>query len=106
MPVTYPLDTKEVVMALKKAQVELPEELWALAGISPAKASAQLQELLVMELLRHGKLSQGRAAELLGVDRWALMEVMAAHEVPATQLTADELAEEQQRLHKFLKDKP
>jgi hypothetical protein len=39
--------------------------------------SAKVRELLMMELLRQAKISQGKAAELLGVDRWALMELIA-----------------------------
>lgn len=91
-------------MTLKKVEVELPEELWKLAGFSPAKASAKVRELLVMELLRRAQLSQGKAAELLGLDRWELMDLMAAYQVPATQLTTSELTADRQRLHKLLKE--
>ncbi len=84
-------------MALKKVEVELPEELWDLTGIPLTRASAKLQELLVMELLRRRQLSQGKAAELLGVDRWHLMDLMAAYDVPTTDMTTAELDAEQIR---------
>jgi predicted HTH domain antitoxin len=82
-------------MALKRVEVELPEELWQLAGISAKRANAQFREMLVMELLRRGKLSQGKAAELLGIDRWQLVDVMAAYDVPTTVLTKADLKREQ-----------
>lgn len=93
-------------MALKTVQVELPEELWELAGISPTKASAKVREFIIMELLRQAKISQGRAAQLLGVDRWELMDLMGKYEVPATQLTAAELDAQQEGLRKLRKRTP
>lgn len=92
-------------MALKKVAVELPEELWKLAGLSPKKASAQVREYIVMALLRRAQISQGKAAKLLGVDRWELMDLMGAYEVPATQLTGEELDEELAALRQLRKRK-
>jgi len=86
-----------VPMALKRVAVELPEELWELAGISPKGASAKLREMIVMDLLRRGRLSQAKAAELLGIDRWQLFELMATYDVPATILTPADLDQEQAR---------
>ncbi|MFN4218087.1 MAG: UPF0175 family protein [Candidatus Bipolaricaulia bacterium] len=87
-------------MALKRAEVELPEELWELAGIPPKDASAKLQEIVVMELLRQGKLSHGKAAELLKIDRWRLMDLMATYQVPVSTLTSSELATELKHLRR------
>lgn len=92
-------------MALKTVQVELPEELWELAGFSSKQASAKVREFIVMELLRRRQLSQGKAAKLLGLDRWTFMDVMGAYEVPATQLTPKELDEELEHLRQHRKRK-
>lgn len=56
-------------MALKKVQIEIPEELLELVGVSPAKAGTKVREFIVMALLRQAKISQGKAASLLGLDR-------------------------------------
>ncbi|MBI1743832.1 UPF0175 family protein [Candidatus Acetothermia bacterium] len=93
-------------MTLKKVEVELPEELWKLAGIPAKKASAKFQEILVAELVRQGKLSQGRAAELLGVDRWEIMDLLAKYDVPTTSLTEAELDCELQSLRQLRREKP
>ncbi len=92
-------------MALKTVQVELPEELWELAGLSPTKASAKVRELLIMELLRRTQISQGKAAELLGIDRWELMDLMGVYEVPSGPQTTAELDAELANWRKLRKSK-
>jgi hypothetical protein len=51
---------------------ELPEEY-------RAEAERKAQEAFVLALLRRRHISAGRAAELLGVDRWQLSDMMSAH---------------------------
>ena len=93
-------------MTLKKVEVEFPEELWKLAGIPAKKASAKLKEIFVVELVRQGKLSQGRAAEILGLDRWEIMDVLATYDVPTTSLTEAELDRDLQVLRELRNEKP
>jgi predicted HTH domain antitoxin len=47
-----------------------------------------------MELLRQHVISQGKAAELLQLNRWDLSEVMGRHKVPSIDLTPEELQQE------------
>jgi hypothetical protein len=47
-----------------------------------------------MELLRQHVISQGKAAALLGVNRWDMFDLMSRYKVPAIDLTAEELREE------------
>ncbi len=42
-------------------------------------AERKAEEAFVLALLRHGDVSAGRAAELLGVDRWQLGDLMSLH---------------------------
>jgi predicted HTH domain antitoxin len=44
-----------------------------------AEAERKAQEAFVRSLLRQGNISAGRAAEILGLDRWQLGESMALH---------------------------
>ena len=44
-----------------------------------AEAEQKAREAFVLSLLRQGQLSAGRAAEVLGVDRWRLGDLMAAY---------------------------
>jgi predicted HTH domain antitoxin len=46
-----------------------------------AEAERKAREAFVMELLRQHDISAGRAAELLGIDRWTLSELMSLHRI-------------------------
>lgn len=54
-------------------EFELPNEL--LAGLGVKEVETMAKEALVMEFLREHRLSQGIAADLLGVDRHQLFEL-------------------------------
>jgi predicted HTH domain antitoxin len=73
--------------------VELPEELLNLLG-SPEDAAAKTREILVVEFLREGRLSQGQAARLLGVTRWDILNLMARLGIPSGGETAEEMRRE------------
>jgi predicted HTH domain antitoxin len=48
-----------------------------------------------MELLRQGEVSQGRAAELLDIDRWTLSDLMSRYGLsPFAEQTEEELRSE------------
>jgi predicted HTH domain antitoxin len=47
-----------------------------------------------MELVREHAISQGKAAELLGITRHALFDLMAKYHVPVIDLTEEELRRE------------
>jgi predicted HTH domain antitoxin len=76
--------------------VELPKEIVSLLGESDRAAATSVREVVVMELLRRQQISQGKAARVLGIDRWALLDMMARHDVPAAPLTAEEASRDVQ----------
>ena len=49
------------------------------------------KEAIVMELLREGKISQGKAAELLEISRGDLFDLMAKHDIPMADFPPEEL---------------
>jgi predicted HTH domain antitoxin len=69
--------------------VEFPEE-----GTLNKKALKKGKEAVVLELLREGKISQGKAAELLEISRNNLFDLMAKHDIPVMDMTEEELKEE------------
>lgn len=73
---------------LLKFPVELPEEL------KDEEVLKKGREAIVMELLRKGEISQGKAAELLEIDRHALFDLMDKYDIPAIDMTEEELEEE------------
>jgi len=73
-------------------ELDLPPEV--VAALGERDLSSKIKEALVMELLREHRFSQGKAAELLGVSRYELFDLMTHYQVPVIDLTADELDEE------------
>ena len=69
--------------------VDLPEE-----DLQDPEVLQKGRTAVVLELLRKGAISQGRAAEVLEIDRYALFDLMAKNEIPAIELTEEELRQE------------
>ena len=58
----------------------------------PIEESAR--ELIVLELYREGKISSGKAAELLDVDRTEFLRMSSGRGIPFLAMTAEELAQD------------
>ncbi len=65
--------------------VELPEE-----GLRDKGVLKKGKEAVVLALLREGKISQGKASELLEVDRHDLFDLMAKHDIPMANFPPEE----------------
>ncbi len=70
--------------------VELPDALVELLG-SAESLAVQARRALVLDLLRQGQVSQGKAARLLGLTRYDILDLMVQYEIPSGPLTAEEL---------------
>jgi hypothetical protein len=81
-------------MADKRFEVELPEEVLAGFGWQDADVPCKVREALVMDLLRLDRISEAQAAELLQLDRWALLDTMGRFRVPAIRMSPEELRRE------------
>jgi predicted HTH domain antitoxin len=75
--------------------VELPDELFA--ELRKEEIETKAKEALVMELLREHRLSQGKAAEILGISRHELFNLMTSHCVPVIDLDTEDLRNELQK---------
>ena len=80
--------TMEVSM-LKSINIQFPEEIVELFGEKELEAS--LKKWAVLELVRAGKLSSGKAAEILGMTRWEFMDLMSSYEIPIANFPEEEL---------------
>ena len=61
------------------------------------KAEYKAKEAFVLELLRQGDISAGKAAKLLNISRWELSDLMSAAGIsPFAEQTEEELATEVQ----------
>ncbi len=78
-----------------KLDLELPEELFS--QLQEDEIESKVKEALVMEFVREHRLSQGKAAELLGVSRYEMFDLMTKYHVPVIDLTSEELETELQK---------
>ena len=87
-------------MATRTIELELPEDLVALLG-SPEAAASKAKEALVLELLREARISQGQAAQLLGLTRWDVLDLMARHQIPSGPETGEEMRQDIESARRF-----
>jgi predicted HTH domain antitoxin len=78
----------------------LPDELVTLLGSAQA-AAAEAKEALILGLLRDARISQGKAALLLGLTRWEMLDLMARHRIPSGPETPEELEQEVEYLRRL-----
>jgi predicted HTH domain antitoxin len=78
---------------LKKLVLEFPPEVLE-EDLQDRDVQMKAREGAVMELLRKGKLSQGRAAELLDISRNDLFNLMTKYDIPVMNMSQDELKKE------------
>ena len=81
-------------MAEKGFHLSLPREVVSAFGWDDSEVPRRVREALVMELLRLDRLSEGQAAEILGLERWELLETMSRYDVAAVRMNFDELERE------------
>jgi predicted HTH domain antitoxin len=70
----------ETPIATTRASVEVSEDIIELLG-SPEAVANRMRLALALDRLREGRISQGRFATLLGLDRRQALELMAEHRV-------------------------
>lgn len=73
--------------------VSVPEEFVTSTG-GEAVARQAITRLTVLDLRRRNVISTGKAAELLGMNRWDFAELLAEHNIPSFELLPDETLEE------------
>ncbi len=78
-----------------KLDLELPDELFS--QLQENEIESKVKEALVMEFLREHRLSQGKAAEILGVSRYEMFDLMTKYHVPVIDLTSEELKTDLQK---------
>ena len=73
--------------------LEFPEEI-SEKDLEDEEVQRRSKEGAVFELLRKKKISQGKAAELLGITRNELFDLMAKFDIPVIDMSEEELKKE------------
>ena len=84
---------------LKKLVLEFPEEL-SDEDLHDKEVIIKGREGVIMTLLHKGKISQGKAAEMLNIDRYKLFDLMAKYNIATADFSANELERQRQDAHK------
>jgi predicted HTH domain antitoxin len=84
----------EIVKAVK---IELPAELVRLLG-SEETAQREAKVALVLDLVRRGKLSRAKAAELLEMSLWDFPALLAQYRIPWFDYSPEDLQRDLQAL--------
>jgi predicted HTH domain antitoxin len=92
------LSAEEQVM--KIIEIAVPEEIIDLLG-SEAAARKEAQEAFVFDLVRRGKISKGKAAELLDISLWDLPDIIAQYQIPWFSYSRKELDKDLETLHEL-----
>lgn len=74
---------------MKAISIELPEEVVQL--YEKGELESSVRKWSVLELVRKGKLSSGKASEILGITRWEFMELMSSYDIPMANFPPEEL---------------
>ena len=78
----------------KRFEITLPDILLSEFGWPESEVSDRVREALIMDLVRLDRVSEAEAGELLGLDRWSLLDVMSRYRVPAIRMKPEESKQE------------
>lgn len=85
-----------------KITLDISSELIKLFS-SKKEAKTEAKQAMVFDLVRRGKISKGKAAELLGINLWDLPELLAQYDIPWFDYSPDDLKHDLEMLEKIEK---
>ena len=77
--------------------IEMPDDVFATLRRLPGRISPRRAQAVAIQWYSQGLISQGKAAEIAGLDRTEFLYRLAHAKVDAFQINAEELAEEVER---------
>lgn len=78
---------------MKVIEIAIPEEIISLLG-SEEEVKKEAKEALILDLVRRGKISKAKAAELMGISLWDLPEFLAQYQIPWFNYSEEDLKED------------
>jgi predicted HTH domain antitoxin len=79
--------------------VQVPDGLLEDLATSPEELDREIRLAAAVHLYSRGLVSQGKGAEIAGLSRWEFIQALGRAEVPACQVTSEELKEEVERAY-------
>lgn len=87
---------------MKTLKLDFPDELLELFS-SEEEVKKEAKEALVLDLVRRGKISKGKAAELLGINLWDLPVLLSQYDIPWFSYPPEELKKDLEGLKSISK---
>jgi predicted HTH domain antitoxin len=87
-------------MALQKLELTFPAEVLASLATTYQDSATAIKEAAVLELYREGKISGGKAAEILNMERFEFIKYAGLKGIAYIRISPEELNEEVQLLQK------
>ena len=84
-------------MGKLRISIQLPEDALAISQLSRRAAGEEMRRLFFLDLVREGRLSHAKAAELLEISLAEFLTFMARHRVSAFVFPEGELEQELER---------
>jgi predicted HTH domain antitoxin len=81
-------------MTMKTISIELPETAFSALRKSPDEFAQEMRIAAAVKWYELGEISQGKAAEIAGLNRAKFIEVLSRYQVSPFQYIPQELAEE------------
>lgn len=86
----------------KTISIEVPDELMELLG-SEDEIIREAKQALVLDLVRKGRISKAKAAELLDINLWDMPEFLSRYKIPWFDYSREQLEKDLETLHKLEK---
>jgi len=67
---------------MEEISVKVPRDLVRILKVKDEEVPKLVKLYLAIELYREGKVSLGKAAEIAGVSKWEMMEIIASKNIP------------------------
>jgi predicted HTH domain antitoxin len=76
---------------MKTVTVEIPDESLSLLGEDPRRLGRDMLVAAVLQWFQEGRLSQGQAAEMLGMKRGEFFDLLYEHRISPVQMDINDL---------------
>ena len=81
-------------MTIKTISIELPEAAFSALRKTPDEFAQEMRIAAAVKWYELGEISQGKAAEIAGLNRAEFINILSRYQVSPFQYTSQELAEE------------
>jgi predicted HTH domain antitoxin len=83
-------------------QITLPKQVLLSLGLTSEDAERAFWKFLILQLVRDAQISTGKAAEMLGLSKYQVVQLMAGEGIPYFNYSKEELEEELKNIDEWL----